>query len=116
MRDFAAFTDDDPREKSTKVLVDRIELAEAGSLILVRVLGSHFLWKMVRRIVGVLAGVGRGDISAVDAQRLLEGREVKGIDATPASLTAPAAGLFLEAVYYDGDPGPPPLGPMIAVE
>jgi tRNA pseudouridine38-40 synthase len=116
MRDFAAFTDDDPAEKSTKVLVDRIELAEAGSLVLVRVLGSHFLWKMVRRILGVLAAVGRGDIPPSDAQRLLEGQDVPGLNATPASLTAPAAGLFLEAVYYDGDPQPPPLAPIIPVE
>ena len=26
---------------------------------------SHFLWKMVRRMVGVLAAVGRGDLDAV---------------------------------------------------
>jgi tRNA pseudouridine38-40 synthase len=116
MRDFAAFTDDDSGEKSTKVLVDRIELVEAGALILVRVLGSHFLWKMVRRMVGVLAAVGRGDLSPSDAQRLLDGGEVPGLNATPASLTAPAAGLFLEAVYYDGDPPPGPLVPIIAVE
>ena len=115
MRDFAAFTDDDPGEKSTKVLVERIELVEAGAPILVRVMGSHFLWKMVRRMVGVLAAVGRGDISPSDAQRLLEEREVPGMKATPASLTAPAAGLFLEAVYYEGDSGPPALEPIVPV-
>ena len=32
---------------------ERIEIAEDGDLILVRVEGSHFLWKMVRRMVGV---------------------------------------------------------------
>ena len=52
MRDFAAFTDDDPEEKSTKAWLEGIELVESGALLLVRVQGSHFLWKMVRRIVG----------------------------------------------------------------
>ena len=57
-QDFAAFSDDDPDEKSTVVVLERVELVEAGALVLVRVQGSHFLWKMVRRIVGVLAAVG----------------------------------------------------------
>ena len=35
-------------------------LAEAGPLLLVRVAGSHFLWKMVRRMVGVLVAAGTG--------------------------------------------------------
>ncbi len=74
LRDFAAFTDDDPGEKSTRVLLERLELAESGALILVRVQGSHFLWKMVRRIVGVLAAVGRGDIAPSRAEALLGGR------------------------------------------
>jgi len=30
-------------------------------------------------------------------------------------LTAPASGLFLEAVYYPGDPGPPALTPVCLV-
>src|SRR5262245_35421037 len=57
MRDFASFTDDDPRDKSTRVLVEEIEIAEIGALVLIRIRGSHFLWKMVRRIVGVLAAI-----------------------------------------------------------
>ena len=31
-----------------------------GDLILVRIGGSHFIWKMVRRMVGVLVEVGCG--------------------------------------------------------
>ena len=62
MKDFEAFTADDPDEKSTRVLVDSIEIVEAGALVLIRVQGSHFLWKMVRRMVGVLAAVGRGEL------------------------------------------------------
>ena len=116
MNDFAAFTDDDPEEKSTKALLERIELVESGALVLVRVQGSHFLWKMVRRIVGVLAAVGRGEMSAGQAEALLQGREARDARATPAALTAPAAGLFLEGVFYDGDAGPGPLKPVFPIE
>lgn len=110
MRDFAAFTDDD--EKSTVVLVDSVEIAEAGALLLVRIQGSHFLWKMVRRIVGVLAAVGRGDLGTQDAAGLMAGTGRTDISA----LTAPAAGLFLEGVYYKGDAGPGPMRPLMMIE
>jgi tRNA pseudouridine38-40 synthase len=69
LKDFHGFTDDDPGAKSTLVLVDAIEIAEAGALVLIRVRGSHFLWKMVRRIVGVLAAVGRA--SCAPARRTI---------------------------------------------
>lgn len=114
MQDFRAFTDDDPFEKSTLVLVDRIELAEAGALVLVRIQGSHFLWKMVRRIVGVLAAVGRGDLTPDRATSFVTDEPEKG-QTTAAALTAPAAGLFLEGVYYRGDAGPGPLVPTVNI-
>ena len=104
MQNFASFTADEPGEKSTKVLVDRLELVEDGDLVLVRIVGSHFLWRMVRRIVGVLAAAGRGELTAAQIGELLEERSD-----LPAALTAPASGLFLEAVYYAGDSGPAPL-------
>jgi tRNA pseudouridine38-40 synthase len=119
MRDFAAFADDDAGEKSTKVQVEGIILAEVEALVLIRIQGSHFLWKMVRRIVGVLAAVGRGEVKADDARRLLDvdgdhPAPRKGALA-PAALTAPAAGLFLEGVYYRGEPGPGPLRPVLTI-
>src|SRR3954454_1378861 len=113
MADFAAFTDDDPGEKSTRVLLEGLQLAEHGALIVIRVQGSHFLWKMVRRIVGVLAAVGRGELRPERAAALLQAERPEGVN--PAALTAPAAGLFLEGVYYDGDPGPGPLLPLFPV-
>ena len=116
MQDFAAFTDDDPDDKSTRVLVQRLELVEAGALILIRIQGSHFLWKMVRRIVGVLAAVGRGELAASDAARFLEDRHSEASRIKPAALTAPAAGLFLEGVSYAGEAGPGPVKPIIAIE
>jgi tRNA pseudouridine38-40 synthase len=112
MKNFASFTDDDPEEKSTRVLIEQVELVEAGALILIRVQGSHFLWKMVRRIVGVLAAIGRGDLNGSQVASLLD--EGKGA-AAAATLTAPAAGLFLEGVYYKGDTGPGPIEPVMLI-
>jgi tRNA pseudouridine38-40 synthase len=112
MTDFRAFTDDDPGEKSTKVLVDRLDIVEAGAFVLVVVEGSHFLWKLVRRLVGVLVAVGRGDLAPADIDRVLQG---KGRGPTPAQLTAPAAGLFLARVFYEGDDRSVPAEPMLRV-
>ena len=98
MHDFRSFAEDDPRKTSTRVLVERVEVAEEGDLILVRLRASHFLWKMVRRVVGVLAEVGRGTLSADDVARFL--REASD---APARLTAPPSGLFLERVFYPGE-------------
>jgi tRNA pseudouridine38-40 synthase len=114
MKDFDAFTADDPEEKSTKVLVDRVEIVEAGALVLIRTQGSHFLWKMVRRMVGVLAAVGRGDLEPADAAALLNGTAHSSI--APAALAAPAAGLFLEAVLYKGDEGLRPIRPVVNID
>ena len=96
--DFRSFSDDDPAEKSTEVVVDGLEIYDDGDLILVHIEGSHFIWKMVRRIVGVLVEVGRGAMTAEDAGTLLIERSN-----LPARVTAPASGLFLERVYYAGD-------------
>jgi tRNA pseudouridine38-40 synthase len=53
---------------------------------------------MVRQIVGVLAEVGRGKLSLKELKNLLN-----VASATPAKLTAPPSGLFLERVYYEGE-------------
>ncbi|HKW02178.1 MAG TPA: tRNA pseudouridine(38-40) synthase TruA [Vicinamibacterales bacterium] len=107
--DFRAFTDDDPDEKSTQVAVEAVSIEVRDALLLVRITGSHFLWKMVRRLVGVLVAVGRGDLPPGQVGKLLAGESD-----LPAKLTAPASGLFLERVFYDGDPrdiddGPAPF-------
>jgi tRNA pseudouridine38-40 synthase len=98
MHDFEAFSDDDAGEKSTKVQVEAVTIEEAGALVLVRVTGSHFLWRMVRRLVGVLVAVGTGALRPDAMSELL-----RGSGELPAKLTAPAAGLFLEAVRYPGE-------------
>ena len=98
MHDFVSFADDDKMEKSTKVLIEDIQLIEEGDLILVHIKGSHFLWKMVRRMTGVLVEVGRGNMSSKDIKYFLENKSNK-----PAQFTAPPSGLYLERVYYKGD-------------
>ena len=110
MHDFQSFSDDDPDEKSTKVLVDEVTVGEEGDLILIRVVGSHFLWKMVRRMVGVIVEIGRGGLEVDDVDRFL-----RAPAETPARLTAPASGLFLERVFYEGDPRTLPLVAAIPV-
>lgn len=110
MNNFQAFTADDPGEKSTKVLIENIEIKEIESIILIRIVGSHFLWKMVRQIVGVLAEVGRGDLSIDSVASFLDGPS----DA-PAKLTAPPSGLFLEHVSYDKNESLPPIRSVLRI-
>ena len=104
LHDFRSFTDSDPDEMSTRVQLEGLALKEEGDLLLVRVTGSHFVWKMVRRLVGVLVEVGAGRLSAGQAAGFLEESS-----AVPARVTAPASGLFLERVAYAGDPPETPI-------
>jgi tRNA pseudouridine38-40 synthase len=110
LKDFRSFTAADPEEGSTRVQVDEVEIAEKGDLILIRIRGSHFLWKMVRRLVGVLVEVGRGDLTTDQVEGFL--REPSPV---PAELTAPPSGLFLERVFYEGEETDLPLRPAVAV-
>ena len=100
-RAFAAKAVDVPGgpEKSTRVMIERLEIAEDGDVILVGIEGSHFLWKMVRRIVGVLVEIGRGALEPEAAAQFLESESE-----APARLTAPPSGLFLERVRYEQEP------------
>jgi tRNA pseudouridine38-40 synthase len=109
--DFQSFSDDEPSEKSTDVLIETLDIHEDGDLILVHVEGSHFVWKLVRRLVGVLVEVGRGALTADAAEAMLSERT-----ALPAQLTAPASGLFLERVFYEGDPRDVPVRPAVLVQ
>jgi tRNA pseudouridine38-40 synthase len=110
LKDFQSFTADDQEEKSTKVQIEEIKIEEHGDLILLRFVGSHFLWKMVRQIVGVIAEVGRGKLTLEQARSYLERKSNE-----PATLTAPPSGLFLERVYYEGDKKLGRLEPLMTI-
>jgi tRNA pseudouridine38-40 synthase len=95
MHDFAAFAEKQELKKSTKVMVNQVRLLSDGELIRIRVVGSHFLWHMVRRMVGVLVEAGCGRMSEVEVAALLHGPTD-----IPFRHTAPAAGLFFEKAFY----------------
>ncbi|HVF45325.1 MAG TPA: tRNA pseudouridine(38-40) synthase TruA [Pyrinomonadaceae bacterium] len=97
-RDFSSFCESPETQRSTLVRVERAEVFARGGLILFRVGASHFLWKMVRRLVGALVEVGRGNLTVDGLGALLE-----RYSNAPAAWTAPPSGLFLERVLYEGD-------------
>ncbi|MBX7185090.1 MAG: tRNA pseudouridine(38-40) synthase TruA [Vicinamibacteria bacterium] len=102
LHDFSAFSQADPSrpDESTKVKVEAVDVFEEGPNIYIRIQGSHFLWKMVRRIVGVLVEVGRGRLTVADLAKIM-----KASGASVAEFTAPPSGLSLEKVTY-GVPAP----------
>jgi len=95
--DFRAFARRASEAEGTIVEVEGCELTVAGDCLLIRIVASHFLWNQVRRMVGALVTVGRGEARPADVARWLAGA------AAPPPLAAPAAGLFLEAVRYPGE-------------
>jgi tRNA pseudouridine38-40 synthase len=107
-KDFRSFTAETREDASTTVQVDSVELVEAPPLLLVRIVGSHFLWRMVRRLVGVLVAVGRHELKVTDVERLLTEASDEA-----APLTAPASGLFLERVFYPGEAPATSTPPLI---
>jgi tRNA pseudouridine38-40 synthase len=97
--DFASFADKRmDKETSTQVNVEQVQLKEFDDMIALRIVGSHFLWKMVRRIVGISAEAGRDRFSIRDIEQMLN-----SYSDIPAQFTAPPSGLFLESVLYEGD-------------
>lgn len=98
--DFVRFAQKDPSKpnESTIVYVDSAEVTDDDHLILFRIDASHFLWRMVRRLVGVTVKVGLGEVTLDEFDELLNAKGAAHLDV--AAWTAPSAGLFLESVRY----------------
>jgi tRNA pseudouridine38-40 synthase len=108
--DFSAFSDKRLKEEESRiVVVESCEAAIAGDLIIVRIAASHFLWKMVRKLMACLAEIGRGTIGVEDLGRMLHPQ------AESFQPTAPPSGLFLEAVLYPGETFERALMPVVPV-
>lgn len=93
--DFSSFCENPEGQESTVVVVETSDLLDEMNELHYRIEASHFLWKMVRRVVGTLVQVGRGAIALERVPRLLVEKS-----AEPAGWTAPPSGLFLENVRY----------------
>ncbi len=104
-RDFSIYREKEEDPSNALIDVRDCRLRTFGEMILFRIGASHFLWKMVRRIVGVLVEVGRGRVPPESLDSLTA--------AEVARWTAPPSGLFLEYVRYPGDPPPGPLLPAV---
>jgi len=113
--DFVRFCERPKEATSTRVRMDRAEIAESGALILLRFEASNFLWRMVRRLVGTLVEVGAHEIAVDEFAALVDGRALPEGKGLVSERTAPPSGLFLERVRYAGDPPPGPLAPAFAV-
>lgn len=96
MHDFLAYAEKQELKKSTKVLVEALQVERVGKLILVRVVASHFLWHLVRRLVGTLAAIGSGRMSLDEAKEMLASGQ-----STSIPWMAPAHGLFFEKAFYE---------------
>jgi tRNA pseudouridine38-40 synthase len=104
--DFVCFRAADPSrpDESTIVVVESAAIERDGDLLVFRIEASHFLWRMVRRVVGALVELGKGSITPADFERLLAGKASDKLDV--AAWTAPASGLFLDGVTYPVEPLP----------
>jgi tRNA pseudouridine38-40 synthase len=98
LQDFRSFGRSTKQDESTKVEIQHIGIHQQGSAIVIHIIGSHFLWNQVRRMVGVLVEVGRGKMTIADIKTFLKSESER-----PSQLTAPPSGLYLNHVYYDNE-------------
>lgn len=99
MHDFSALADKKELKKSTRVLVYSLDLLADENGFTVRVVGSHFLWHMVRRMAAILVEVGCRRLTVEEVSQLL----IHPHGGQHFNQTAPAAGLFFERAFYDDD-------------
>jgi tRNA pseudouridine38-40 synthase len=95
LKNYKSFTDENQEQNSTKVEIKHAAVIDFGDMLVFHVIGSHFLWKQVRRMTGVIVESGRGKLDPRDVASFFRNKSE-----IPAKLTAPPSGLFLEKVYY----------------
>ncbi|MCI5955790.1 MAG: tRNA pseudouridine(38-40) synthase TruA [Clostridiales bacterium] len=96
--DFAAFQASGGTAKTTVRTLSEISLAQSGCMLTLTVRGNAFLYNMVRIIAGTMLDIGMGRLDASAFQRALDTG-----DRLALGVTAPACGLELTQVEYDGE-------------
>ncbi len=105
---FSSFGEIEDSRASGLVFVEKSGIFIDDEMICFRIGANRFLPKMVRRIVGVIVEVGRGNLSYDAFQRLLKFQSNAAV-----KFTAPPSGLFLEKVLYKGDDAPKEKRPAL---
>ena len=95
--DFTSFCPADCAIEDRSRTIHVSEIAEAADEVVYEVRGEGFLRHMVRTIVGTLVEVGRGRIRPAEIDAILAAK-----DRRRAGPCAPARGLVLVRVLYDG--------------
>lgn len=90
--------------------IKTLHVVREGNLVIIDVEANAFLHHMVRNIAGVLMTIGKGRQPVHWARQVLEAR-----DRTMGGITAPASGLYLVNVCYDGNFEIPEAGSGIEV-
>lgn len=95
-KDFSAFANTrKPVHTSTLCEIKDIHIHAREKKFEFTIEGDHFLYKMVRNIIGTLVYIGCGKLEASDIENILRQKK-----RALAAVTAPAQGLFLEKVFY----------------
>lgn len=96
--DFASFQSSGAPRRSTIRTVSKLSVNRvAADIVHIEIEADGFLYNMVRAIVGSLVEIGRGAESENWLAEVL-----RAADRSAAGPTAPAHGLFLVSVDYDG--------------
>jgi tRNA pseudouridine38-40 synthase len=104
LHDFSAFMGSGSPVKSTERCIFRAVLEALDTHHFIFSFEANgFLKHMVRNLVGTLVEVGKGKLTPEDFEDILASR-----DRRQAGMTAPAHGLYLVSVRYDGLPEPLP--------
>jgi tRNA pseudouridine38-40 synthase len=95
--DFRSFCGVLPESGVTRREVRSLDIERRGDLVRIEIRADGFLHRMVRTIVGTLVEIGIGRRAPETIAQVLAAR-----DRNAAGLTAPAHGLYLAGVRYDG--------------
>lgn len=95
--DCATFTASGDQSLSTKRYIDNATFFYEGETLVFEIEANAFLWRMVRSITGSLIHFERMGKTPEDFKKIVE-----SCDRKKAGPTAPATGLFLYEIKFDG--------------
>ena len=98
MHDFSTFRDSECQAESPIRTLEQLDVVRDGETILIRAAARSFLHRQVRSMVGSLEHVGSGRWTPQDLRDALDAK-----DRARCGMVAPADGLYLVGVDYEGD-------------